>query len=467
MIMERKLDMLAEEQPADPRAGKSFTMADIAIVVLLVFSHLSGLLFYGLGLRVGEITAVVQTILVCALLFAHYTVPGVAFMSALRANRWVFIWISIGVYVGAIGLICNSEFIGWVYSDLYRYFVVPIIVGLMLGTKRAFNVERIVKLMATYEVAIAIIEIFAVLSGHYPRTSNMIHVLFPYAFAILLIRGKRVSPFWSIGFVVELARIVLSLSRTLLLEATGFLILIPLLALRYRGKVAVRRIAMLSILFLALLGGMLFVNPAAAVPFEQYGRRLAQLSDVTGSISIMGRFFEAKTALAYLYDQGAIAMLLGTGAGGTYYLSEIMQWAGSGKYLATSFQVHNIHIGPVSVLFRTGIVGLILIYMPLVFIPLHLMFRAPQPMDKVIGAFLLFKTIESLQALRLVGDPFWLFILAAANYEVYLHRSRIGAAVGCIKRSDKRYSSGRLMVLQRRGHEDIVELGKTHPSDQL
>lgn len=430
MIMERKLDMLAEEQPADPRAGKSFTMADIAIVVLLVFSHLSGLLFYGLGLRVGEITAVVQTILVCALLFPHYTVSGVVFMSALRANRWVFIWISIGVYVSAIGLIRNSEFIGWVYSDLYRYFVVAIIVGLMLGAKRAFNVERIVKLMATYEVVIAIVEIFAVLSGHYPRTSNMMHVLFPYAFAILLIRGKRVSPFWSIGFAVELARIVLSLSRTILLEATGFLILIPLLALRYRGKVAVRRIAMLSILFLALLGGMLFVNPAV-VPFEQYRGRLTQLSDVAGSISIMGRFFEAKTALAYLYDQGAIAMLLGTGAGGTYYLPEIMQWAGSEKYLATSFQVHNIHIGPVSVLFRAGIIGLILIYMPLVFIPLRLIFRAPQPMGKVIGAFLLFKTIESVQALRLVGDPFWLFILAAANYEVYLRGSRIGVAVGC------------------------------------
>jgi len=420
--------MLAKNKAENPPAGESLTMADVAIVVLLIFNHLSGFLFYGLNLRLGEIIALVQTILVCALLFVQYAVSGKVGVSALRANSWLLIWLFVGVYVGAIGLVRNNGFIGWVYSDLYRYFGVVIIVGLILGTKRSFNVERIVKLMAGYEIVIALVEIFAVLSGHYPRTSNMMHVLFPYAFTVLLLRGKRVSPFWSIGFAIELARIALSLSVTLFLEATGFLMLIPLLIFKYRQRVVIRYITMLSILFLVLIMCVKFLPPSSAL-FERYGGRLTRLIDVRGDISIMGRFLEAQTALTYLYDQGPVAILLGTGAGSTYYLPEIMLFAGSKKYLATSFQVHNIHIGPVSVLFRAGIVGLILIYMPLIFIPLHLMFRVPQPMGKVIGVFLLFKAIESIQALRLIGDPFWLFILAAANYEIYLRRSRIGAAV--------------------------------------
>ena len=51
-------------------------------------------------------------------------------------------------------------------------------------------------------------------------------------------------------------------------------------------------------------------------------------------------------------------------------------------------------------------------------------------MGKVVGVFMLFKTIESIQALRLVGDPFLLFILATANYEVYLHGLQRGVAMG-------------------------------------
>lgn len=407
------------EKNRESSRRKSLTMADIAILVLLIFSHLSGLLFYGFGLRVVEIIAPVQTFLVCALLFLYYAVSSTVLVSVLRANRWLFIWLFVGAYVGAIGLIRNSEFIGWIYSDLYRYFVVVIIVGLTLGAKKSFNVERIVKLLAGYEIVIALVEIFAVLSGHYPRTSNMMHILFPYAFAVLLLGGKRASPFWSVGFAVELARVVLSLSRTLLLEATGLLILIPLLIKGYRRRAVIRRITKLFVLFLVLIVSVQLLIPPSSL--ERYLSRLGQLRNVEEDISIRGRFLEAQAALTYLYDQGPVAILLGTGAGSTYYLPEIMQFAGSGKYLATSFQVHNIHIGPVSVLFRTGIIGLVLIYMPLVFIPLHLVFRAPQPMGKVIGAFLLFKTIESIQALRLVGDPFLLVILAYANHE-YLHK---------------------------------------------
>lgn len=421
--------MPAKKKPENSPVRKPITMADISILVLLLSPHLPGFLFYGFGLRVGGIIALVQTVLVCALLFVQYTISGKVSVRALRRNRWILVWLFVGIYVGAIGLTRNNEFIGWVCSDLYRYFVVVIIVGLILCAEKSFNLERIVKLSAGYEIVIALIEVLAILSGRYARTSNMMHILFPYAFAMLLLERRRTLIFWRVGFAIELTRIVLSQSRTLLLEVIGFIILIPLLVLEYRRRGVIRHIVELFILFLVLMLSVQFLVPSLT-PLEKYRNRLTRLINVESDISITGRFLEAQAALAYLYNQGIVAMLVGTGAGSTYYFPEIMLSAGSEKYLTTSFQVHNIHIGPVSVLFRTGIIGLILIYMPLVFILLHLMVKAPQPMTKVVVAFMLFKVIESIQALRLVGDPFLLLMLATANYEVYLCGLQRRAAMG-------------------------------------
>ena len=250
-------------------------------------------------------------------------------------------------------LIRNNEFIDWVYSDLYRYFVVVIIVGLILGAKKSFNLERIVKLSAGYEIVVAIVEVFAILSGRYARTSNMMHILFPYAFAVLLFGGKRTLIFWRVGFAIELTRIILSQSRTLLLEAIGFIIVILLLVLEYRQRGVIRHIAELFVLFLVLMLSVQFLIPSLA-PFEKYGNRLIQLIDVERTFRLQGASGDSNCT--DLFIQSRNCSYAGRNRRWKYLLlPEIMLSAGSEKYLTTSFQVHNIHIGPVSVCFAQAL----------------------------------------------------------------------------------------------------------------
>jgi len=140
-----------------------------------------------------------------------------------------------------------------------------------------------------------------------------------------------------------------------------------------------------------------------------------RIRNIGRDISVLGRLSEVRYAFDEIKNDW-ISLIFGNGFGSTYYAPDIMDFAGSADYYETNLQVHNIHIGPVSVYFRLGILGFLVYY---VFLPHTLISAFRKGIRKEVSflfisslSWLFLKWFESFQALRFVGDPAAMMIFA-------------------------------------------------------
>jgi len=400
-----------------------------SVFSLLLFRYVPIFSFYLLGRHTEVVCAVVSSVLVGLSAVFYLLVGGKFNVKSLMLNKWLFLWIFVGLYVTLIGFLSNLNSytwaIHWVLSDTYSYFIVPVLVVMIIGAVEnvQFTFTKTLKMVFSLELLAGLAQIASVLLGRYPRTGNSMGILFPFAFAMVLSKRKKVFYIWIVIFICEILLILFSASRTILMETMLTITIIPVILIKMN---VVRKNTMFKKLFLILFIVLMFLLFTYKIPMINNrivyytSRILSSKSD----ISILGRFVEARKSLSIWSGGNLITLLLGKGAGAVYYLPSIVLFAGSPKYVISGFYVHNIHIGPVSVLFRSGIVGLFIIYLSLIAEDFKLWLRSNNLTLVIFAYFLLIKIFESFQALRIVGNPVFLLLIGMALISKYKSKER-------------------------------------------
>ena len=158
-----------------------------------------------------------------------------------------------------------------------------------------------------------------------------------------------------------------AISALLIFSALGFFsgfrttlilvaVAIGILAYLQRGRFGLIR-AIAVVLFFGSISNLLGFNPLAPL-FESQAGRLGSLASGQVDASIFSRFVEAQDVLDTAGEEWILGQeLFGSGAGATYIPKRIL----IEQNVDELGRVHNIHIGPVLVLFRHGIIGLALL----------------------------------------------------------------------------------------------------------
>lgn len=346
----------------------------------------------------------------------------------LCRNYWLWVWLLVGISATAVALFRGNGFWSWMMSDIYRYVVAVLITMLYVARRRVPRLTEVLPMLVVIEVLLALVASCSSLTGGFLlRTANAGSLLFPLSLTLLL---TNVHGFllWGGILLLETLRILLSQSRVVLVQTFAYAILVPLVVARRRGLKANRVLRLVVIVALGI------VVLSAFVPEDRitlYTHRVVSLWNPVGDLSLQGRLDEARAALKHLVDEGPLAVVFGLGVGSTFYFPDVAIISSSPVYIETNYQVHNIHFGPISVLFRTGIVGLCFLYIPVFVIPLRVVFKARTPYVRAIGLFLLMKAAESVLTLRFIGDPVLLILMALAAYE-----TSVGDAPASLARSE-------------------------------
>jgi hypothetical protein len=175
----------------------------------------------------------------------------------------------------------------------------------------------------------------------------------------------------------------------------------------YGRKSAIRTV----VLFLAplLLIGLVVYSvelDSSVLPFET--GRISRLEDIHSDESAMARIDEAKDAFRHLWQNANIgSVLIGFGHGATYepYYS----------YIDVNFTpqrtVHNIHVGPILILYRYGLAGVVLVFI----VPLVVAWRRRKMHTGVQRALVLavFLYYGEFAARNVLIDPLFSYALAA------------------------------------------------------
>lgn len=97
------------------------------------------------------------------------------------------------------------------------------------------------------------------------------------------------------------------------------------------------------------------INPAEPLISNEAGR-LGSIA--SGDASVSARFLEAGDVLETAADEwGVVNYIVGSGVGSTYQPNRVFL----APNLDENGRVHNVHIGPIGVLFRHGVLGLLLL----------------------------------------------------------------------------------------------------------
>jgi hypothetical protein len=122
-------------------------------------------------------------------------------------------------------------------------------------------------------------------------------------------------------------------------------------------RFSIARVVSLGILVLALFGLMLYGIIKVDIASQLEGTRFSTLASGEADASLLARVLEARDALAMVVENWAsIQYLVGYGHGATYrpYYSYIE------RNVTDEGFVHNIHVGPVLIFFRYGLLGVLL-----------------------------------------------------------------------------------------------------------
>lgn len=164
--------------------------------------------------------------------------------------------------------------------------------------------------------------------------------------------GRRDGVAAVLGLMVLLALAALSGSRSvLLLGVSAFVVVVV-------ANRPARRLAVLAVVIGAVV---LVARPSfdpSSLRRDDSLRFLARATDLQGLIALdaspSSRVFEAREIFAEIGEGGPLWMAVGVGHGAVFQPSE---WRQERTISADGF-VHNVHVGPVLMLFRYGILGL-------------------------------------------------------------------------------------------------------------
>jgi hypothetical protein len=111
---------------------------------------------------------------------------------------------------------------------------------------------------------------------------------------------------------------------------------------------------------------------------------------ISTDASLLGRFYEAQTVLDLLKRGGLETLLAGYGFGAQYELPLSASLEAAQLYASQDYQVHNIHIFYLAVLFRSGLIGTFFwfVFQSSVFLALLFSFRKAIMAKDKFGTFL-------------------------------------------------------------------------------
>ncbi|MGI6627853.1 MAG: hypothetical protein ACOX4K_05850 [Bacillota bacterium] len=164
----------------------------------------------------------------------------------------------------------------------------------------------------------------------------------------------------------------------------------------------------ISTVTMCLVTIVILVSPQGQSVIRRLAATYQPANTLSIDISTYGRFSEVRHAWGELIQEGYITVISGKGQGAVYSNPEEVLFARSNYIDPGSVQVHNIHVGPMAILYRQGLIGLTLwISMCLcVLLPLRRSEERVGPGIVIRLAFLI-EQLVFFTAYVFIGSPVW------------------------------------------------------------
>jgi hypothetical protein len=312
-----------------------------------------------------------------------------------------------------------------IVGDIYKWILIPLIYFVVINTipqKQAYRaLEIIVFVSFIYMVLGAFLSAKYIFFESKATSFGDIKYLFPLVFSFLalnLIKEKR--RFYLLMYLLSICLIIITNRRALWIE----MILVHLLILLiFRKKIAITRVAVR----ICAVGGVLLIG-IFSVPLTRnivmqviptLGQRLSSIPETEQSLGLTSaRIMEVQQTLELMSMNGPfLNYTVGMGPGAVFFAPHTLVVEET-AYLQEGFR-HTIHITPMNIFFRTGLIGLIAFYYfiyKILILIFHNMKKKNGNIQKhillaVTSFYLIIAFIDSFKAYGLVGDPLFAFLL--------------------------------------------------------
>ena len=254
-----------------------------------------------------------------------------------------------GLFYTAVAFLPPRPPINYFLGDLALFSIIPALIWMLVNnTQPRTTLTYLVPFCAVAAVIAPAFEDFWQLGNAYRRGrfDPPASLLIAF-FSVMALHARFTSQRWaaSVGYLTVVALCFLSQERTALLSCFIALGLSAMSLLR--SKV---------LLTLALTAGTVIVVFAVTSLSEEF--LIGRFSLLASGIdhSLLNRAWEAYDVLEHLETGNKIHWLIGYGHGAVFQ----SVWAETILNMNDSGKIHNIHIGPFLILFRYGIIGLLI-----------------------------------------------------------------------------------------------------------
>ncbi|WP_139822752.1 hypothetical protein [Tuberibacillus sp. Marseille-P3662] len=270
-----------------------------------------------------------------------------------------------------IGIINGNPLIYVISDSLYLLLIILIMITIKISCYLSpFSMEKFSPLTCI------IFYIFIIASSILSLNITSIKLL---SVVLLIISLKKNNNMLMLTNIIGIIAVSVFSNRTFLLT------LIICLVIYYISLVLTKRIPLKAIYFIPIifvLAFTLYQNPT----FQNtpLGKRVDKVVDVFSNenqgirndISISNRLFESKLVLNNL-NENQIFWITGTGSGSVLNMSLSNDTSVKHSALLGASEVHNIHLLPMALLYRYGIIGVILLAQIIIIIIIRLKYSLP------------------------------------------------------------------------------------------
>jgi len=312
-----------------------------------------------------------------------------------------------------------------IVGDIYKWILIPLIYFVVINTIPHIQANRALEIIAF--ISFIYMGLGALFSARYIFFESQvtsfgdIKYLFPLVFSFLqlnLIKEKR--RLYLLMYILSICLIIITNRRALWIEMVLVHVLI-LLIFRKRiviTKAAIQIFAVICALLIVIFS-VPFTRSIALQMIPTLGQRLSSIPEAEQSLGLTSaRIMEVQQTLEVMGRDGALLNYgVGMGPGAIFFAPHTLV-VEEKAYLQEGF-LHTIHITPMNIFFRTGIIGLFAFYYFSYKILILLFRNLKREKEKLQNQILLATTsiyliialIDSIKAYGLVGDPLFAFLL--------------------------------------------------------